>query len=111
MDKNIFIQAILDQFKYPVVFVNNDHVIEYMNRAAVEKYRKRGGAELLNRSIFDCHSTSSKEMILEYHRRFLEGEDEIFLKVNNVSRRVYMVAVRGSAGELLGYYERFEDEG
>ncbi len=109
MDENNFIFSIINQYKYPIVFVNNNHIIEYLNTAAISKYSKRGINDLLHKSIFDCHNPASKSKILEYHKKFIDGENEFFIQINRNNQRVYMVAVRDKAGNLTGYYERFED--
>ena len=107
MDNEIFF-AIVDQYKYAVVFVDNDHIIRYMNQAAQKRYEARGGAALVNKSIFDCHNEKSKGDILKYHQQFLAGENEVFLVISKAGEKTTMVAVRSRNGELLGYYERFE---
>lgn len=102
-------QALLDTSKSPIVFVDNDHVIRYLNQAAKIRYLKnRGYPELVGKSLFDCHNEQSEKQTREIHRRLLAGEDEIFLKVTRDNEKITVVAVRDTAGQLLGYYERFE---
>ncbi len=104
-----FCTAILDSIRHPIVFVDNDHIIRYLNKAArVRYYEKRGYAEMIGKSIFDCHNSSSVNQIKQLHQRLLSGEDEIFLKVNKDQEKVTIVGVRDIDGKLLGYYERFE---
>jgi hypothetical protein len=110
MKNEDFFYLIIDQYKYPIVFVDNDHVIKYLNQVAIKNYQKRGFNDLLNKSIFDCHNPLTKEKIIEYHKRFINGENEIYLTTNKINQKVYMVAVRNDRNELLGYYERFEDK-
>lgn len=101
--------AILDTVRSPIVFVDNDHVIRFLNKAARQRYyERRGYSDLIGKSLFDCHSSTSREQIIALHRRLIDGEDEIFLKVNKDQERVTVVGVRGPEGQLLGYYERFE---
>jgi DUF438 domain-containing protein len=110
MDSEIC-QAILDSFKYPIVFVDNEHIVRYLNQAARERYYdNRGYSPLIGKSIFECHNPSSVDIIQQMHKRLLEGESEIFLKINKDRQRVTVVAVRDCDGSLLGYYERFEDQ-
>ncbi|MCX5817136.1 MAG: PAS domain-containing protein [Proteobacteria bacterium] len=104
-------QAILDSIKHPIVFVDNDHIVRYLNRAAkVRYYEKRGYSELIGKSIFDCHNPASVNQIRQIHKRLQEGEDEIFLKINKDQEKVIVVGVRDCDGRLLGYYERFENK-
>ncbi|MDC7125675.1 MAG: PAS domain-containing protein [Spirochaetales bacterium] len=109
MEKEKIFYYILEQHKYPIVFVDNDHIMRFMNKAAIEKYSKRGGSSLIGKSIFDCHNERSNEMIKEYYKKMAAGENEIFLTVNKANQKVTMIAVRDDNEKLLGYYERFED--
>lgn len=100
--------AIFDTIPAPLVFVDNEHIVRYNNRAAIAVYCvKRGWPTLVGRSIFACHSPASKEKMLALYERLAAGEDEIFLQVNSSNEQVALVAVRDSNQQLLGYYERF----
>jgi len=99
--------ALLDSLVEPVTFVDTEHIIRYMNKAAIAQYQKRGGANLLGRSLLDCHNAKSNKIIMEVVEAFQAGEDERFLN-ENAKRRLFMRAVRDAEGRLLGYYERFE---
>lgn len=104
--------AIFDTIPTPLVFVDNDHIVRYNNRAAIAAYCvKRGWPTLEGRSIFACHNPNSKEMILTLHKRLLAGEDEISYQVNPRNEQVTLVAVRDASRQLLGYYERFTPVG
>lgn len=100
---------ILDSIDNPIVFVDNDHIIRYLNKAAkVRYYEKRGYADLIGKSLFDCHNPASTESIKRIHGRLLTGETAVFLKENQEQERITVVGVRSDTGELIGYYERFE---
>lgn len=102
-------EAIFDSINSPIVFVDNEHIIRYLNRYARIRYcEKRGYADLVGMSLFDCHNPASNEQIIRIHARLLAGEHEIFLKVNREQERITVVGVRDADGQLLGYYERFE---
>ena len=46
MDKlNVFFKSVIEQDKCPVVICNLEHEIIYMNPAAVQRYKRRGGDE------------------------------------------------------------------
>ena len=97
--------ALLDSLKQPFVFVDTGHVIRYMNRPAIERYRDRPAQ--VGRSIFDCHNEASNRKIVEVFGRLQQGLDEEII-TDNQDHRVYMRAVRDRDGNLIGYYERFE---
>jgi len=101
--------AILDTIPHPIVFVDNEHIVRYLNRAAEQRYyRERGYGALIGKSLQEVHQTPSWAQVLALHERLARGENEIYLKVNKYGERVTIVAVRDAHGVLLGYYERFE---
>jgi len=106
---NKTIKYLVDQYKYPVVIVDLTHKILYLNNSAKLRYEKRGKAELLNKSIFDCHSLHSQELIKNNVMKMESGINEIYLTTNDENQKVYMVAIRDENNILIGYYERFED--
>ncbi|MFW6142704.1 MAG: PAS domain-containing protein [Desulfovermiculus sp.] len=108
MDSSAY-RAILDSINSPIVFVDNEHRIQHLNKAARFRYYEiRGYSNLVGESLFNCHSPASQEMIKDIHARLLEGEDEIFLKINKDGEKITVVSVRDPDGEMIGYYERFE---
>ncbi len=110
MDREQMFEAILDAFPYPIVFVDTEHVIRYVNRCGRYQYNsERGYPELVGRSLFDCHLySSSREKISECANKLANHSMEIFLGVNARNHRVYMNPVRDAGGNLIGYFERFE---
>lgn len=102
--------AILDTINHPIVFVDNDHVIRYLNKAAEERYYKvKDYSDLIGKSIFDCHAQKSREQILEHYERLKAGENEIVRLAPKIGRKFTTVAVRDGDGVLIGYYERSEE--
>jgi DUF438 domain-containing protein len=101
-------EAILDTINSPIMFVDNGHIIRYMNKAAQIQFEKIGFSNLEGRSLFDCHKPASKEHIKRIHGRLLAGEMTIFLKVSKNQEKITVVGVRDTDGQLLGYYEQFE---
>ncbi len=98
--------AILDALDQEVVFVDNDHIIRFMNREAKEHYYDRSGySDLIGKSIFDCHNETSCQMIRDVHARMVKGEDVIELPTED-NPDYAMVAVRDERRKLLGYFER-----
>ncbi len=101
-------KAILDSLTEPVLMADTEHVMVYMNKAAEELYKDRGGRTLLGRSIFDCHNENSNSVIKEVFRRMQhEGLEEKMI-TDGEKKRIFMRAVREEDGELIGYYERYE---
>lgn len=97
--------AILDSLKDPLVFVDLDHIVRYMNKAAFRHYEE--GATLIGRSIFNCHNVQSEKTIYDVFDALQKGEEERLI-TNNEKHRIYMRAVRDANGHLVGYYERYE---
>ncbi len=94
-----------------VVICNLAHEIIYMNPAACARYEKRGGANLVGKSLLDCHNAASQEMIQKVLNWFQESDTHnIIYTFHNEkeNKDVYMVALRDEAGRLIGYYEKHE---
>lgn len=110
MDTSCICTALMDGFPYPIVFVDTDHIIRYLNRAAQYHYCiERGQRDLLGKSLFDCHfNPASREMIEAVVEKFKKDAKECFLKVNDRNLRVYITPVLSDDKVLIGYYERFE---
>jgi len=106
-----FLKAVLDEDKAPVVICDLEHTIVYMNPVACQRYEKQGGAELLGKSLLDCHNAKSNEMINRVLDWFRESPDNnrIFTFRNEKENKdVYMVALRDDSAKLIGYYEKHE---
>lgn len=97
--------AFLDSLKNPFMFVDTQHVIRYMNKAAIAHFDD--GEALLGRSVLDCHNEESCRQIVEIMAAMQQGLDERLI-TDNEEHRIYMRAVRDAKGKLLGYYERYE---
>jgi len=100
-----FMAAILDSLKDPLLFADTEHIIRYMNKAAIAYYSE--GASLLGRLLLDCHNKESQQQIIEILAAMQAGEEERLI-TDNEKHRIYMRAVRGVDGQVLGYYERYE---
>jgi PAS domain-containing protein len=96
--------AILDSLLDPILVADTDHITRYMNRAAIDFYD--GGADLIGRSLLDCHNEQSQREMIEILAAMREGEQERLITVKE-DRCVYMRAVRDADNNLLGYYERY----
>lgn len=108
MDQKIC-EAILNSIDSPIVFVDNNHIVRHLNKAARSwYYEKRGYSNLIGKSLFDCHNPTSQEAIMSLHKRLMAGENEIILQPNKNQEKITVVGVRAIDGQLVGYYERFE---
>ncbi len=105
MPEASLLSTLLDSLKDPFVFADPQHVIRYMNAAAIAHYP--GGAALLGRSLLDCHNADSQRQIREILAELDTGVAER-LVTDNEQHRIYMRAVRDAGGRLIGYYERYE---
>ena len=110
MDREKMLEYILDSYPYRVVFVDTDHIIRYLNKAArYHYYEVRGYRDLVGKCLFDCHtSPKSREVIEQAVEKLKRHGNEIFLGVNTYNERKYINPVRDENGQLVGYFERFE---
>lgn len=98
-------ESFLNSMKNPFMFVDNEHIIKYMNKAAVKHYDR--GLNLIGTSIFDCHNEESNKIIRDIYEKMQNGLEEELI-TDNEKYRIYMRAIRAENGNLLGYYERYE---
>ena len=95
----------------PVVICNTEHKIIYMNAAAIKNYSKYGGEKLIGRSLLACHNPMSCEIIEKVLLWFKESRNNNMIytaRIEKHNKDLYMVALRNSEGELIGYYEKQE---
>lgn len=96
---------ILNSLVDPVLVADTEHTVVYMNSAAVGHYT--GGESLMGTSLLDCHNEDSQKIMIEVLAALQAGEEERLIS-DSEKRRIYMRAVRDEAGEMVGYYERYE---
>lgn len=104
-------KSVLEADRAAVVICDLEHIIIYMNPAAIERYEKWGGKALLGKSLLNCHNEKSREMIRKVLDWFSASKNNniIYTFYNQKENKdVYMVALRNDAGELIGYYEKHE---
>jgi DUF438 domain-containing protein len=108
-DMNLIL-ALLDSIHLPIVFVDNDHMIQFLNNKAKDRYyRDRGYSELVGKSLFHCHTGESQEAILKLYERLTQGENEISWDDPEKLERFTLVAVRDEENRMIGYYECTEN--
>lgn len=110
MEQFEIMEGILNSYPYPIVFVDKDFVIRYMNQCAqYHYYQERGYKDLIGKSIFECHdSEMAKEKIKKGFESICRNGKPIFVGVNIKNLRIYMQGVKNQAGEWIGFFERFE---
>lgn len=105
-----FFKSIIDQDRCAVVICNLEHEIIYMNRAAEANYAKWGGAQLVGKSLLDCHGPASVEKIIQVTAWFAASpKHNLVYTFHNPKQNKdgYMVALRDGE-KLIGYYEKHE---
>lgn len=110
-DLNKVYKSVLEADRAAIVICDLEHTIIYMNAVAVRRYEKWGGAELLGKSLLDCHNEHSREMIIKVVNWFKASpENNLVYTFHNQkeNKDVYMVALRDDTGNLIGYYEKHE---
>ena len=108
---NQLFQSIIDTDPTSVVICDLSHTIVYMNPAAIRNYDKRGGAELVGKSLLNCHNDHSAQMIQRVAEYFAQSpsHNRVHTFYNEKQNKdVYMVALRDTSGTLIGYYEKHE---
>ncbi len=115
MELSHFFKGIVDADDKAIVVCDLNHTIVYMNPAAVEQYKNRGGEKLIGKCIFDCHNPHSQDVIKKNVAAMAEDKTKNkifeFHKVKNgANDDVYTAAIRDEDGSLIGYYEKFEDK-
>lgn len=97
---------ILDAYPYEIIFVDKNHIIQYMNKTAKIRYNNR---IQIGQSIFNCHNQKSQAKIEAFLQRADDGEDEMFEAYNTkTGEREFFTPVRDDDGKVIGYFERHE---
>ena len=110
-DLNEVYKSILEADKAAIVICDIEHKIIYMNPAAINRYAKWGGRNLMGQNLLDCHNDKSREMIIKVLEWFKASKNNniVYTSYNEKENKdVYMVALRNEAGELIAYYEKHE---
>lgn len=111
MELSSYFKSVIDQDRSAVVICDLHHIIIYMNPAAISRYSKSGGAQLIGQSLLDCHNAKSGEIINQVISWFEKSKDNnIIYTFHNEkeNKDVYMVALRDDNDTLIGYYEKHE---
>ena len=107
MELNAFFKSVLEHDEAPVVICDLEHTVVYMNAAAIARYH----IDLTGKSLKNCHNADSNRKIDRVVEWFTKSKNnnKIYTSYNEKENKdVYMVALRGEGGELIGYYEKHE---
>ncbi|MCR5120174.1 MAG: PAS domain-containing protein [Lachnospiraceae bacterium] len=110
-DLNAVYKSVLEADNAAVVICDPDHMIIYMNPAAISRYEKWGGEKLIGQSLLNCHNDKSRKMIVKVLDWFKASDDNniVYTSYNEKENKdVYMVALRNEVGKLIAYYEKHE---
>jgi len=99
------LSIVLDNWHKPLIYVDCNHIICYLNKPAKKKYAKYG--DVIGKCLLDCHNENSCRLIQEGFARLQTGTEEVLLS-DTAKSRYYIHAVRDEEGHLLGYYDRYD---
>ena len=106
-----YFRSIIEQDRCAVVICDRNHTIIYMNPAAIVENEADGGAALIGKSIFGCHSERACEGIRRVFAWMDASPDHNIIHTFHnpkTNKDFYMVALRDTDGQLIGYYEKHE---
>jgi len=104
MDRS-FYESLLNSIKDPILVADTNHIVQYMNKAAIAHYSE--GEKLLKTNLLECHNEESQKMMVEILVEMQNGLKEKLI-TDNEKYRIFMRAVRDVDGNLIGYFERYE---
>lgn len=100
-------KSILEQDRAPIVVCDMRSTVVYMNPSAIKRYK----TDLTGRNLKSCHPAEANEKIDKVLKWFGKKTDNNIVytyRNNEENKDVYMVALRDSEGNLIGYYEKHE---
>jgi transcriptional regulator with PAS, ATPase and Fis domain len=100
-----FYESLLNSIKDPILVADTNHIVQYMNKAAINHYEE--GENLMGSNLLLCHNDESQKMMLDILGEMKDGLEEKQI-TDNDKHRIFMRAVRDENDELIGYFERYE---
>ncbi len=100
-------KSILEQDRAPVVVCDMQSTVVYMNSSAISRY----GRDLTGRNLKSCHPADANdkiERVLEWFAESRENNIVYTYRNDEENKDVYMVALRDTHGNMIGYYEKHE---
>lgn len=90
-------------FPGAVTVTGADHTVLYMNDAAAETFKARGGRELVGKNLLSVHNERSQGIIEEL---LATGGTNVYtIEKNGVKKLIYQSAWRNGQGEIAGLVE------
>lgn len=111
MELDRFFRSVLEQDSSPIVICDLEHTVVYVNPAAAKRYGYAGGADMVGKSLMDCHNSNSRKLIEKCLAWFAaDTENNVVHESYNAkeNKDVYIVALRDMERRLIGYYEKHE---
>ena len=103
--EKILLLSLLNSIKDPILFADTNHIVQYMNTAAISYYEE--GENLLQSNLLKCHNEESQKMMIGILAEMQNGLEEKMI-TDNEKYRIFMRSVRNDNDELFGYFERYE---
>jgi len=101
-----FYQSLLNSIKDPILVADTNHIVQYINKAAIGHYDE--GEKLLQSNLLKCHNEESQKLIIDILAEMQNGLEEKLI-TDNEKQRIFMRAIRDGNGKLIGYFERYEE--
>jgi hypothetical protein len=112
VEKTETLEDLLRGLKGEIVISDENIDIVYMNDAAIQNHEKRGGAELIGKSLLDCHNDESRRKIKEMYQAFADGDlrtTQIRVERGGIARRSLMMPIMQD-GRVKGCMELIVEE-
>ena len=74
MKENGTLEDLFHGLEGEIVISDENIDIIYMNDAAIQNHKKRGGAELIGKSLLDCHNAESQTELHRMYSRYRAGD-------------------------------------
>ncbi len=109
-DLNEFFKGIVDSEEGPIIICNLDYRIIYVNPVAEKCYKNSYmfTGKLLE-SFIDEEMLSKVVMSIEWFKEDVKNNKVFALHDKNNNMDMYILAIRNTNGELIGFYGRRED--
>ncbi len=91
-----------DEFDASITVCDTKGIIVYMNKYAIQQFKKYGGENLLGSSLFDCHSEQSG---IKLREMMDEQSENIYTTENKGVKRMIMQMPWKLNGEFCGLVE------
>jgi len=104
-----FFKGIVDSEEGPIVICNMDYRIIYLNPAAMDYYKS--GHEMQNKlleTLMNEELMSMVRMSVEWFKEDMNNNRVFAFHDNKKNLDMYILAIRNSSGDLIGFYGREE---